>query len=96
MDAIRDSDNMQVAFKRIDLDRYSHEMEIAKFLCSDQLATDPRNHCAPLLDVIDVPDSPRENVLVYQWYLPVNCPPFETIGDSLEFFRQVLEVGYQS
>jgi len=91
MDAIRDCDGMQVILKRIPVKIHRREIDIGRFVAREEFATDPRNHCSPLLDVIDIPDAPEEKILVFQWYLPANLPDFETVGESIEFFRQVLE-----
>ncbi|KAF8500107.1 hypothetical protein JB92DRAFT_2979397 [Gautieria morchelliformis] len=50
------SDAETVTLKRIVKYKESNEVGIAKFFSSEPLAPDPKNHCVPLLDVLEVPE----------------------------------------
>lgn len=89
MDARRTSDSQVVALKRIKSS--SDEARISKMFSSQKHAENPANHCIPLLDVLQVPES-DEVVLVMPWMCPVNDPPFRTIGGVSQFFQEILQV----
>ncbi|KAF8829602.1 hypothetical protein HHX47_DHR3000688 [Lentinula edodes] len=89
MDARRTSDSQVVALKRVKSS--SDEARISKMFSSQKHAENPANHCIPLLDVLQVPES-DEVVLVMPWMCPVNDPPFRTIGEVLQFFQEILQV----
>lgn len=61
------------------------------FLASEPLKSHPRNHSTPIFDVLDVPGEEFSSFV-----MPVldefDRPPFETVGEVLECFRQVIEV----
>ncbi|KAJ3873922.1 hypothetical protein F5051DRAFT_506196, partial [Lentinula edodes] len=88
MDARRTSDSQVVALKRVKSS--SDEARISKMFSSQKHAENPANHCMPLLDVLQVPES-DEVVLVMPWMCPLNDPPFQTIGEVLQFFQEILQ-----
>lgn len=91
IDATRVSDGSFVMLKRVKADSLS-ELEIIRVLSSEPLASDPRNHCNPLLDVLPLPD-PQDGVLVVTHMLrPFDNPRFETIGEAVAFFSQIFVV----
>ncbi|KAG5349244.1 hypothetical protein E4T56_gene5917 [Termitomyces sp. T112] len=91
LDASR-ADESVVALKWIDISLGTDEITIGKYFSSDPLSTDPRNHCVPILDVIE----PKEgsNIAFIVMPLLINTRsyvPFTTIGEVVEFFRQIFE-----
>ncbi|KAG6813223.1 hypothetical protein H0H92_013110 [Tricholoma furcatifolium] len=66
------------------------EIPIGKLLSSERLAS-PRNRCMPYLDVIEPPESPDVAFIVMPYLLEMERVPFETIGEAVEFFRQIFE-----
>lgn len=91
IDATRISDGSFVMLKRVKADNLS-ELEIIRSLSSEPLASDPRNHCNPLLDALPLPD-PQDGVLVVTHMLrPFDNPRFETIGEAVAFFSQIFVV----
>ena len=64
MDATRLSDGIHVTLKTVDTSVHPFEVEIAQFLSSGQVAHDPRNHCVPILDVLQDPVEPNTAILV--------------------------------
>ncbi|KAF8836461.1 hypothetical protein BDN67DRAFT_1014679 [Paxillus ammoniavirescens] len=91
MDATRLSDGRYVAIKRLKISRHPFEVAIAQYLWNEKLRTDPANHTAPILDVLHPPDDADCALLVMPMLLRYNVHPFETIGEAVEFFRQVFE-----
>lgn len=68
------------------------EAEIGTFLSSRALASDPHNHCNPIHEVLKVPDDDDRIILVMPLLRPYNDPPFETFGETVDFFSQIFEV----
>ncbi|KAF8263952.1 hypothetical protein EI94DRAFT_1739590, partial [Lactarius quietus] len=89
MDATRISDGRSVVLKR-QLSRKDHMNTINTLFSTEPLASNPRNHCAHMLDVIQLPgDQP---ILVHP-LLRHHCdPPFRTFGEFVTFFAQICEV----
>jgi len=90
MDATRTSDGEFVMLKRIKRDAHPFEIPIAQFFSNEPWSTHPRNHCVPALEVLDVPDDEKSVVLVMPFLRQYNDPRFETVGEAVEFFRQIL------
>ena len=87
LDAWR-ADGSLVALKRI----RPSQFPIAKLFSSEPFASDPRNHCVPIYDVLEVPDEDDSALMVMPLLYRNECLPFGTIGEVVEFFRQVFEV----
>ncbi|KAG6828352.1 hypothetical protein H0H92_008240 [Tricholoma furcatifolium] len=66
------------------------EIPIGKLLSSERLAS-PRNRCLTYLDVIEPSDSQDAAFIVMSYLLPTEDVPFGTIGEAVEFFRQIFE-----
>ncbi|KAG6852941.1 hypothetical protein H0H87_009032 [Tephrocybe sp. NHM501043] len=90
LDATRD-DGTYVTLKRVDLIRATQEIEIVKLLSSPEFAEDPKNHCVPILDIIEV-DGSNSAFIVMPLLFFTGFAPFETIGEVLEYCRQIFEV----
>ncbi|KDQ20061.1 hypothetical protein BOTBODRAFT_51419 [Botryobasidium botryosum FD-172 SS1] len=88
MDATRMSDGLSVILKKIK--RNSKELEITRFLSSEPLRADKRNHCVPLLDVLD-PEQDDDVFIVEPLYRIFDSPEFETTEDAIVFIDQILE-----
>ncbi|KAJ7456254.1 hypothetical protein B0H11DRAFT_1819096 [Mycena galericulata] len=52
---------------------------------------DPHNHTIPADMSIPLPDDPNSEILVMARMRDADDPPFETVGDVLEFLQQVFE-----
>ncbi|KAI0081935.1 hypothetical protein K474DRAFT_1586596 [Panus rudis PR-1116 ss-1] len=91
LDAVRMADNEVVMLKKISVERHPHEVEIGRYFSAEPLASHPKNHCAPLLDVLQVPDDNDKVILVMPLLRHYNRPRFKTVGEAVEFFRQVIE-----
>ena len=65
---------------------------IASLLSSEELRSDPRNHCVPILDVIVDTEDPALSFIVMPFLRHVDDPPFDTVGSVLECMEQLLEV----
>lgn len=82
---------MHVVLKRIQPSLHPHEIEIGRFLASEPLRQQRENHCVEMLDVLQVPNETDEAILVFPLLRPFDDPPFETIGEIIDFALQVFE-----
>lgn len=79
IDATWMSDGTLVYLKRTPSD--SQELQIASYLSSQALRLDPRNHCVPLLDILQDPLNPDTAFMVIPFLRYKTSPPFEVVGD---------------
>ncbi|KAI0245370.1 kinase-like domain-containing protein [Lactifluus subvellereus] len=89
MDATRVSDGKTVMMKRLLEREGPYELQINRLFSSDLLGSNPRNHCARLLDVIELPNDPP--IMVHSHLRPYYNPPFQTYGEFVAFFGQICE-----
>ena len=73
-----------------DEDEGPDELQLNRMFSSEPLASNPRNHCAPLLDVIQLPNDPP--IMVHPQLRLYFDPPFHTYGEFVVFFGQICEV----
>ena len=90
MDATRISDGSTVALKKVA--RNGSELAIAQFFSSLKLKDDPNNHCVHIHDVLSIPDDPSTSIIVMPYLVRFFTPPFETVGELVDFFQQIFEV----
>ena len=91
MDATRRRDGKHVMLKKVYPDEGPHELIITQLFSSRELARDPRNHCVPLLDIIEIPQN-GQKLMVMPLLRPFNDPHFQTFGEFVAFFTQICEV----
>ncbi|KAI0786625.1 kinase-like domain-containing protein [Abortiporus biennis] len=93
MDATRILDGELVVLKRVSTSRHPHELELTQFFSNEPIRSHPRNHCIPLLDSFELPDRPADPmvILVLPLLRVLNDPPMKSVGETMEFFRQVFE-----
>lgn len=92
MDATRISDGTLVSLKKVSATVHPHEVDIGRFLCSEEVASHPENHCVPLWDVLEDPSEDKVLILVMPLLRSCNDPEFETIGEVVDFIRQLITV----
>ena len=92
MDAVRILDDELVFFKRISLETHPYELEISTMFSTEPLKSHPRNHCVPVLEVLELPDVRGEYILVLPLLRDFDDPFFGTIGEVIECIRQICEV----
>ncbi|GBE80573.1 hypothetical protein SCP_0302880 [Sparassis crispa] len=80
-----------VLLKRISTSIHPYEIEIGQFFSSEPLASDARNHCVPIYDVLRLPDDEDIALLVMPLLRGYNDPRIQTIGEAVDFFRQIFE-----
>ncbi|KAG2153111.1 kinase-like domain-containing protein [Suillus bovinus] len=91
MDATRISDGLFISLKVVDRSVHPHEVEIGQYFMMEPLASDPKNHCVPFLDVLSVPNEDGKNILVMPLLVDFTMPRFDTVGEVVECLRQLFE-----
>ncbi|KAF9003961.1 kinase-like domain-containing protein [Cyathus striatus] len=91
IDAIRELDGTRVMMKRVHSDYSPREIDIATLFSSEPLASDPRNHCIPIYEVLQLPEDNDYRILVMPFLLKFDDPPFTCLGEVVEFLKQLLE-----
>lgn len=92
LDAVRARDGQIVIIKHDSKSAHPYESDIAVFLSSPALSSDPRNHCCPILEVMEDPYDADRRFIVMPLLRTYNDPKFATVGEAVEFFRQAFEV----
>lgn len=70
----------------------SSESRIVRMLSAPPLRDDPANHAVPILDVFQDEDNGYITYLVMPLLRHIDDPPFEVVGDVVDFIDQLLEV----
>ncbi|KAJ7091961.1 hypothetical protein B0H15DRAFT_777902, partial [Mycena belliarum] len=91
IDATRIADGARVVLKRNYKWDNPNEAKIFAYLSSPELASDPRNHCIPLLEQLSPPDDEDAVIFVMKLLRDFQDPRFDTFGEVVEFFRQIFE-----
>jgi hypothetical protein len=94
MDATRLVDGTYVMLKLVHKSDHPFEGDIGLFLRSGQLNSDPRNHCVPIYEVLQIPDDENATVIVMPLLRPFDNPKFQTCGEVMDFLRQVFEASF--
>ncbi|KAN0116072.1 Protein kinase-like domain containing protein [Russula decolorans] len=93
MDAVRMEDGRQVTLKTVLPEEGPHELPITQLFSSPELKGDPKNHCVPLLDIVNLsqtgPDGRK--LMVLPLLRPFKNPLFQTYGKFVAFFMQISE-----
>ncbi|KAG6815516.1 hypothetical protein H0H87_001035, partial [Tephrocybe sp. NHM501043] len=89
LDAVR-ADGTLVMLKAVNPIEMPDEISAGKLLSSESMAS-PRNHCVPYLDILGPPEGSKEVFIVLPLLVYIDRAPFETIGEVMEFFRQIFE-----
>ncbi|KAL6303554.1 kinase-like domain-containing protein [Sparassis latifolia] len=89
IDATRTSDGTVVALKKVSKSTHPHEAEIGQFFSSEPLRSDPQNRCIAIHAVLQDPMDQDLIVLVMPFLRVYNDPRFDTVGEAVEFFRQI-------
>ncbi|KAG6847854.1 hypothetical protein H0H93_005506 [Arthromyces matolae] len=86
-------DGSSVMLKRMDTTDPSTKTELAmaRFVSSPDLSITPRNRCVPILEFIPPKEGSNTAFMVMPLLFDVHITPFETIGEVVEYFRQLFE-----
>lgn len=92
VDAVRTIDGSPVIIKFLrSKDRNS--IPFAVFFSHELRRLEPRNHCAPLLDILSIPSADHRDAiaLVFPRYLDWDLWPFVQVGEIADFLAQLFE-----
>ena len=81
-----------MVLKRVPVSVHPHEREIAEFFSTGDISKDPRNHCVPIITVLEPPGDTGEIILVMPLLRFFYDPPFYTVGELVDFLTQAFEV----
>ena len=79
-----------VQIKKVKTD--DEESRIARMFSTEPLRSDPRNHCVPILESFQDDQDADVTYLVMPWLRSMDDPPFELVGDVVDFADQIIEV----
>ncbi|KAF9782709.1 kinase-like domain-containing protein [Thelephora terrestris] len=71
--------------------RNDEESRIAQMLSTKELRSDPRNHCVPIIEIIDDPEDDTTSYMVMPLLRVADSPPFQYVKEIVDFVDQVLE-----
>ncbi|KAI0786619.1 kinase-like domain-containing protein [Abortiporus biennis] len=94
MDATRILDGEMVMLKKVRPSVHPHEADITRYFSTEPVKSHPKNHCVPLLDMLEVPDmtnSDRTIIMVFPLLRYFHDPRMKSIGEAVEFCRQIFE-----
>lgn len=89
IDATRLADGSTVALK---IPQSAQEIKTLSYLNSPDRMQNPQNHTVPLLDYIGNKSEGEQDYIVMPLLRPFDNPPFEVVGEVLDFIGQTLEV----
>ncbi|KAG5348897.1 hypothetical protein C0989_007354, partial [Termitomyces sp. Mn162] len=89
MDALRTAENSKVCIKRIT--KASNEIAIGKYLTSEELLSDSKNHCLPVLDDFVDPEDSTISYMIMPLLRDFNDPEFGAHGEVIDCVTQLLE-----
>ncbi|RXW11613.1 hypothetical protein EST38_g14242 [Candolleomyces aberdarensis] len=90
--AVRSETGDSVVLKHIDHAKFPREIEVMKFLSEEPLASDPRNHSVRPIEILQPPNEENASIVVIPLLRYYDDPPFDTIGEALDFILQFLTV----
>ncbi|KAI0296110.1 kinase-like domain-containing protein [Multifurca ochricompacta] len=91
MDAIRIRDGLPVMLKKVLPEEGPHELAINQLFSTSEMERQPHNHCAPLLDVIELERSGSQRLMVFPLLRRFDEPPIQTVGEFVAFFTQLCQ-----
>ncbi|KAJ7143383.1 kinase-like domain-containing protein [Mycena crocata] len=95
LDATRALDGTQVMLKKKEPpspnQRDDNEIQIIQKFSSEPLASDPKNHCMRLVEILRVSDVENTNIMVTPLLFDWKSPRFATIGEAVDFILQIFE-----
>lgn len=92
LEGTRISDGKQVMIKKIVTADHPSEPHFGRFFSKEPNASHPSNHCVPIYNVLKIPNEQEYTLLVMPFLVDCNTVPFETVGEAVEFSRQIFEV----
>ncbi|KAJ3776846.1 hypothetical protein FB446DRAFT_635306 [Lentinula raphanica] len=94
LDAIRVADGKPVMLRIADAPSISDELKIGRIVSSKDMRSDPRNHCIPTYDRLEIPKATDEGktcIVVMPYLVAWDKVDFQTVGEVIDFCSQVFE-----
>ncbi|KAJ3712463.1 hypothetical protein C8R42DRAFT_647607 [Lentinula raphanica] len=94
LDAIRVADGKPVMLRLADAPSISDELKIGRLVSSKDMRSDPRNHCIPTYDTLEIPkptDEGKNCIVVMPYLVAWDKVDFQTVGEVVDFCSQVFE-----
>ncbi|KAL5637305.1 hypothetical protein ACGC1H_001074 [Rhizoctonia solani] len=95
LDAIRIADGLQVIIKMIipsdDNREGEEELDILKYLSSEECITDPANHAVQCLDSFSIPGVEKGAFCVMPLLTAYNYPAFHSLGEIHDLLKQIFK-----
>ena len=92
MDANRIRDGRPVMLKKVLPEERPNELRINQLFSSAEHSRNRDNHCAPLLDIIELPSRfGSQRLMVFPLLRPFNRLQIQTFGEFAAFFTQICE-----
>ncbi|KAK0465851.1 hypothetical protein IW261DRAFT_1553950 [Armillaria novae-zelandiae] len=91
MDAMHVSDGRLLTLKSVSKSVHPHEAPIGRFLSSPPLASDPKNHCVPIFDMLQSLLDDNVQIIVMPHLYNFNDTPFDTVSELLDCFHQIFK-----
>ena len=66
------------------------------YLSSKELASDENNHCVQIYNVLTMPDIDDTVIIVMPFLKHWDEPFFRTVGEGVDFVRQLLQARFHS
>ena len=92
MDVTRISDGRVVVLKKLNKHDHPYEAEIGQLFSREPIASESRNRCVPVYDVLQSPLDESIIFLVMPYLMRYHQLRFGTVGEAVECFRQLFEV----
>ncbi|KAJ4468416.1 hypothetical protein C8J55DRAFT_524980 [Lentinula edodes] len=89
MDALRVSDSLMAAMKRVKVS--SGEDRIATLFSNDTHNSNSHDHCVRVLGFLPVPEEEDEKILVMVRMHKIMDPRFRTVGEAFQFIKEMIE-----
>lgn len=78
--------------KKISKRNNPEEIRILEFFSQQEIAADTRNHCIPLIATLSPSGDDDCAIYVMPILRQYDDPPFNSVGEAVDFLRQILEV----
>ncbi|KAJ3832050.1 hypothetical protein F5878DRAFT_729487 [Lentinula raphanica] len=94
LDAIRIADGKPVMLRLADSPSISDELEIGRLVSTNDMLSDPRNHCVPTYDTLEIPKATnkgKNRITVMPYLVAWDQVDFQTVGEVVDFCSQVFE-----
>lgn len=96
MDANSLKNGTHVVIKLVKRAPASEEFEILKYFAEEPQRSNPRNKCICPLDILHPSDDAKHVMVIFPILRAYDSPQFDTVGEALDFIREMLEVTAKS